>query len=44
MTFIALGPVGINIMTNHNMGFSGSQDVFAAMAYTRPTLILRAVS
>lgn len=44
MTFIALGPAGISIITNHSMGFSGSQDVFAAMNHTNATLILHAVS
>jgi GT2 family glycosyltransferase len=44
MTFIALGPVGISIMTNHNMGFSGSHDVFAAMTYTKAILILLTIS
>lgn len=44
MTFMALGPAGISIMTNHNMGFFGSQDVFAATTYTKPTLILYAIS
>jgi hypothetical protein len=44
MTFIALGPVGINIIVNHNMGLLGSQDVFAAKTHTRATLMLLGVS
>ena len=44
MTFIALGPAGINIMTNHNIGFSGSHDVLAAMTYIREILILLTIS
>jgi hypothetical protein len=44
MTFMALGPAGINIITNHSMGFFGSQDVFAAMTHTSATLMLYNVS
>ena len=44
MTFIALGPAGINIITNHSMGFFGSHEVFAAMTQIKATLILYDVS
>lgn len=44
MTFMALGPAGISIMVNHNMGLLGSQEVLAARTYTRATLILATVN
>lgn len=44
ITFMALGPAGINIIMNHSIGFSGSQEVFVAITNTKPTLILPGIS